>query len=506
MNVGIDIGTTNTVLTYTDKYGEIKIWNFNHGDSNALPSLVNIDKKNIYLGDTARIHNKLNAHTLVHSNFKTLLGSNKVLYIDDNKVEWTGEGFMNAFMEFILNIIRDKIGFSHINNLTITVPAHFNDMQRKYASYVADTERVNMVHIIDEPIAAVYYHIGQKQILENEIALIYDFGGGTFDSTLVTYNNDKLEILSKYGNNQLGGKNIDKILLAYFSDVFESKIGRFETWNNYLIQEVHQFIRQFKESISRSQEEIVEFSGMIKDRFIEISIAKSTFHSLVQSTINETIDIVNKCIDHAYLSNKIINKIILTGGSSNIESIPLSLKDSLGIPIHNIISDKLTEAVALGACIYSIKDEKTTFSAKIPSEYSNVCHYNLGVLSYDGKSNLPVIDLLIKKNSKLPAKAIQKYYTTSRRQNKISFYLVQYMDNKDEYEVIGNIEISDISMLREKYEIQLSIEYNNDGTITCHVFDVQTGLMRNLQVERLQHADKMLIQQRNAIKKYQLIG
>lgn len=507
MNLGIDLGTTNTMLAYTDQYNDIKVYNFEHDQTNGLPTLVCIHKSKIYVGSTAIIYAQSDVNAILHRNFKTHSGTNDILFIDENKVNWNSEGMMNTIIEFIFKVVGDKLGAKYIDNLTITVPIHFNDTQRKYTSHIAESGLVTKVNIIDEPVAAAYYYIGKKMIMENEIVLIYDFGGGTFDCTLMTYSGDKMDILSKFGHNRLGGRNIDAVLLSHFADILSDHLGSFETWNNIVLQEVHQLIREFKESIGSSTNTIMEYTGLVKGTPIRLSLTTTHFENLITPIIDQTIEIVKQCIESAHLTSKSLNKIILTGGSSHINLIPTYLSEILSIPKGNILSENLTEAVAIGACMYSCKDELATKNKNdIPSEYASVSHFNLGVLSLDPITNQPVVDLLIPKNAKLPFKAFQKYFTSSDRQSKLIIYLVQYMDNKDDYQVIGSVTFDEISTLKEKYETQLSIEYKNDGMISCSVFDVQTGITKNINIKRLDEADAALIQQRNAIKNYQIIG
>jgi molecular chaperone DnaK (HSP70) len=506
MNLGIDIGTTNTILAYTDQYGDVKVWNFEHINSNALPSIVCIDRNTIFVGNTAKLNVKSNPSAVLHSNFKIHCGTNQSIFIDDNGVHWNGDGMMNIILSFIMYVVKDKLGISVIKNLTITVPIHFNDIQRKFTNYIAELPNVKKVNIIDEPIAAAYYYIEQGLIKENEVVLIYDFGGGTFDSTLLTSNHKKMDILSKFGDNKLGGRNIDKLLLSYFSDELESKLGPFDSWNNFVLQEINQCITQLKETINNSSNDIIEYIGIVKDAPMSFAIARNTFKLLIEEVINQTLEIVNKCIENAYIKPGSIDKIILTGGSSYIESIPKALMNRFGIAIDNILYQNMTEAVAIGACLFSVKDGIDNKVSEVPSEYSSVSHFNLGILTLHPTTNEPTVDLLVAKNSKLPYKAFQKYFATSYQQSKLTIYLVQYMDAKTDYKIIGQVDLVISNTLREKYEIQLSIEYRNDGMITCSVFDSQTGETKDIKIERLGKDDSNLILQREAINKYQLIG
>ena len=221
MVLGIDLGTSNTVAsTLSRDHVPLLIPDLNNKQSESTPSAILFDGKKALAGQLAQHLFELYPSKKIHRFFKRHFGTYNPVFVDEYSNPWFSETLAAILLK---KVQHDASSFmpEPFSKMVLTVPAHYNDTQRKSvieASKLADME---LTAIIDEPIAAALYYSHQVEQIEDEIIMVYDFGGGTFDLTIITKSNNKIFVIAKDGISNIGGKEFDTIVADQIRNNFE---------------------------------------------------------------------------------------------------------------------------------------------------------------------------------------------------------------------------------------------------------------------------------------------
>lgn len=303
----------------------------------------------------------------------------------------------------------------NIKRVVVTVPAYFNNRQReatKDAARIAGFEHIN---IINEPTAAALaFNLTISKNQKRNI-LVYDFGGGTFDVSVVSINNNKCDVKATKGDPHLGGTDIDTILMNYIKADLIEKFGYdIVLKNDALIRRLKNACEKAKKILSGSQFiTSIDLDRILPSQDYSIQISRARFEQLNEMLFKNTIEIVKECLADAKLIADEIDEVVLVGGSSKIPKLQSMLGDIFDIrKINRGVNPD--EAVALGAAIYAhnlIIDHK---------EILDITSLSLGTNTVGD-----VMSVIIPRNSKIPAQGIKKYVTVYDDQTQMEFPIYQ---------------------------------------------------------------------------------
>ncbi len=365
VNIGIDLGTTNSSIVGFDE-NDFRVYK-NRYQMEVTPSAVMIGKNNrLIIGQKAYESYSMNPND-VKLEFKRLMGTKESVFFETSQKYMTPEELSS---EILKSLISDAQKFyeSQIVYAVITIPAAFKAMQCESTNKAARLAGLSECALLMEPVAASVGFAGNYFDVNNKW-LVYDFGGGTFDVAVVSHENNMLSVLEHSGNNMLGGKNIDDkiiddILISHLQDNYNVP-DKSHDINNYLNlkRRLKNFAETLKIELSVLEETKVDLYDIGRDLDgkeydLNISINRKEVEKIAQPFIQETVYYCNEVMENAGLEANALSKVLLVGGPTQMPILRETLAEEFDIPLDFSI-DPMT-AVAKGAALYCSTLERPT--------------------------------------------------------------------------------------------------------------------------------------------------
>lgn len=470
ISVSIDFGTTNSVAAI-NKDGLLTIVPTSFG-RRVIPSVVSFsDKGEIYVGENAKAH-LISGKTQIIFSIKKYLGCGEKFKIN-NKI-YTPVEITSIILKYIKKQIENYIG-SNITKVVITSPAYFKLNQRQALSDACQLAGLEIEDIISEPTSAAIAY-GLNKCNEQNI-IVYDLGGGTFDVSVINYCNNKFNVLSVAGDNNLGGDDFDfqivnsivkKINKKFNVDLLKKPLTLYK-----LKEEAEKVKIQLSESDTAYM--TLPFISADKTNGVVIEVKRKIFQDLINSFIYKTISLMDKAIIDAGLTPQEIDKVLLVGGSTHI---PLVKK-----MVYNYFMKKIylgmnpNECVALGAAIYScnLKSEKKSIVL------NDIIPLSLGI-EVDGGVFIPII----KKNSRIPVSSSKIFTPVSSKQKKIEIKIFQGETEKtSENAYLGSLVLKNIKVKKKTELPKIEVEFKIDekGLIHISALNLSTNKKKEIKLE-----------------------
>ncbi len=364
IQIGIDLGTTNSEVAISNK-GNVEIVKNGYGDQ-YTPSVFAIDKsKNRIVGKKA--YEKLYSHyseedaSNCAAEIKRLMGSPEKKFFSRLNKSLLPEEISAEILKSLKEDILRKYPEFNTSSVVITVPASFTILQSEATKRAGNLAGFEHVVLLQEPIAAaVAYGFSNSK---NENWLVYDLGGGTFDSALISYQDGLLNILGHEGNNFLGGKNfdkliVDKIIAPKLIDEYKWKDfnrNKKEYYTAFAI--LKGYAEEAKIELSQVPKTTIDIENIGNDSkgnkiSLQIEISRKELEQLIEPSITESIKLVKKTIKDTGIKSSSITKIILIGGPTQMPYIRNRLSDEFNLKVDTSV-DPFT-AVAYGACVFAL--------------------------------------------------------------------------------------------------------------------------------------------------------
>ncbi len=499
MNIGIDFGTTNSLSAFINDHGQaVCVSDFHYRHFSYTPSAMVILEKEVLIGHQALRYFQTNPKAHLLTDLKAHIGSNKVVYKDIQGREWYAEG-LAALILRKLKMEAEMISGEKISECVITLPAHYDDIQKKQLLMAAGMADIKVQSLLEEPVAAAIYYGAIEESYRDKTFLVYDMGGGTFDASIIVFNDKGIYVLSKSGNNQLGGRNIDNILFTYFLPVFSNHLGDITDWSIAVMTQVMSVVREFKIGLCTSDHHIYIKSFFISESLIELVMDQSLFSMLISPVLDQADEVVMDAITQSALTFQDIDRIMLVGGSAMVPRLSQTLAERWNVENSLFKCSHAQQAVALGAAIFADRmNSKMEYA--IPSEFYGVSHHYLGIKTINPTTGMVEIDTTINKNMPLPATARRSYFTHSNNQTEMTLTIVQYLSNPDDHIVVGVLKMGPFTRPRLNYELQLEITYDKEGLIKATAFDPQTGKTLDQIFNPLGQDSSRMLKQRSIIQ------
>uniref|UniRef100_A0A914WA58 Heat shock protein 70 n=1 Tax=Plectus sambesii TaxID=2011161 RepID=A0A914WA58_9BILA len=319
----------------------------------------------------------------------------------------------------------------------ISVPAYFNQAQRQATLDAAQSAGLEVPELITEPAAAAYAFTFDKNRLNgNYDLLVYDFGGGTFDVVVVTIDNGDVKIKAIGGDTHLGGRDIDDRLSDHVAKMIYRKCGQDSTATRRNKAKLMQKVEEMKIELSNTLETSIYIGDLISDIDEEIKIKREKLESLCEDIFVKTIELTKRTLSDANMSPSDIEEVLMVGGSTRIPRVQQLLRDLFpNITLNQTID--ADEAVAYGAAVRAAQIDK---SIKANISLTEATPLSLGIsLSQD--RFVP----LIERNSSVPVKAKQTFYTTNNDTKFVTFNVYEGLRPIAEYNNhLGCLRLRDI--------------------------------------------------------------
>ncbi|MDD5331565.1 MAG: molecular chaperone DnaK [Candidatus Nanoarchaeia archaeon] len=467
--IGIDLGTTFSAVAIMEA-GKSKIIPNSEG-SNITPSVVLIKDNEILVGDVARRQAIISPKHTVRS-IKRLMGTREKITIDGK--HYSPEQISAMILQKLKSDAEAYLG-TKVNDAVITVPAYFDDAQRQATKDAGKIAGLNVLRIVNEPTAAALaYGVDKKH---DHTILVFDFGGGTFDVSILELGDGVFEVKSTSGNNRLGGDDIDEALIDYISLEFkkENKIDLREDPTS--LQRLKEAAEKAKKELSTAQQTEINLPFITADahgpKHLVMKLTRAKFESICHDIFEKLKGPTKQALKDAKLEAKDLDRIILVGGSTRIPKVQELVKDITGKePDRSVHPD---EAVALGAAIQAgilggdVKDILLL----------DVTPLTLGIETLGG-----IRTPLITRNTTIPTKKSQIFSTAMDNQTAVTVNVLQgeremAADNKS----LGRFNLEGIPPApRGIPQIEVTFDIDANGIVNVSAKDLATGKEQKITV------------------------
>ncbi|MUT64897.1 molecular chaperone HscC [Paenibacillus sp. NEAU-GSW1] len=482
--IGIDLGTSNSLAAYWTEDGPKLIPNA--FGSFLTPSVVSVDDNGeIIIGQIAK--ERLITHPQVTvAAFKRFMGTEKQFHLKNYILSATE---LSSFVLRSLKADAEAFLGEEVTEAVISVPAYFNDAQRKATKYAAEIAGLKVERLISEPTAAALSY-GLHEKSDNTQFLIFDLGGGTFDISILEFFDGIMEVKSVAGDNFLGGEDFTELLASYFMEESDLTFEHLDSKAKSVI---------FKQAELCKRELGVGTTGKMvyetPEKTYEAAINYSQFEKLASVLIARLRNPIERALSDASLTLKDLDAVILIGGSTRMPLIKSVVGKMFGhFPFSNINPD---EAVALGAAVQAaLKNRDQALNEMI---LTDVCPYTLGI---EISKNVGGVDRyengyfspIIERNNPIPISRVERYCTLGDNQETINLKVYQ----GESLRVANNLFLGelDIAVPRRRSgeaTIDVRFTYDINGILEVEVQSVLTGQAQTLIIEK--NAEKMTPEQ-----------
>ncbi|PID27225.1 MAG: hypothetical protein CR982_06415 [Candidatus Cloacimonadota bacterium] len=481
--VGIDLGTTNSAIAVVNEFGKAEIIPNKEGER-ITPSVVLFDDDSIIIGTIAKQSSVADPeNTVMH--IKSQMGDSNYAFIHKD-MEFSPEDISAMILRKLIDDAEEFLE-EKITDVVITVPAYFNDKQRKATIDAGEIAGVKVRQIINEPTAAALT-FGLEKDAKSTI-MVYDLGGGTFDVTIMKIDKDKFDVISSDGDRKLGGNDFDDRLMNYLNDCFIKEFDIDLLEDPVLMQDLRMKAETAKKTLSSKQSVNVYLSAQGKST--KVNITRDKFSELIGDLIARTELHLETVLEDAKMEWSDIDHILFVGGSTRIPAITERLKAlSNKEPVTSLNPD---EAIALGAAIRSAiisvqEDEDETVNDMVKMKLgamkvSDVTSHSFGAITlddYNRKRNA----IIIPKNSKIPIRKSQIFYTTVPDQTSVTLTVIQGEDPDPEYcTVIGKTTLT-FPNKNLNSPIIFNYEYDVNGIIHATAKDPDSGEKSVIKIKK----------------------
>lgn len=485
--VGIDLGTTNSLVAMIHPESKKPIALKEHDGSSIVPSIVHFGPhQSVIVGESAKQFLITNPQDTIFS-VKRLMGKSyndvrdqssfftyKVIDNDEDtlvKIQ-VGDKFyspieLSSFILKELKVRAEHILKTPVNKAVITVPAYFNDAQRQATRDAGKLAGLDVLRIINEPTAAsLAYGLGLKD-QEPTIVAIYDLGGGTFDISILKIQDGIFEVMSTNGDTHLGGDDLDHAILQFWMqqyNISEAELGL----HKELLQQLRLKAETAKRILSVSDSFEEEVNGM------QLKISRAKFEDIITPLVNRTIEACKMAVKDAGIGLSQIDEIVMVGGSTRVPLVKSSVAGYFGKAVHDEMNPD--EVVALGAAVQAdiLAGNNKDFLLL------DVTPLSLGVETMGG-----LMDVLIPRNSKIPTKVGRQYTTQKDGQSgmRISVYQGERDLVKDNRK-LAEFNLTVIpSMPAGLPKVELTFLINADGILVVKAQELRSGIQQIVEVK-----------------------
>lgn len=466
--IGCDLGTTNSVVCHKDKSGK---FNFVKDESGSIlvPSVVCYGDE-LYVGREA-VENEENFPTQTVRSSKRFIG-NSSSPVDATKVA-------SEILTYLKSITKSQFN-EKIEGVVITVPAYFNQNQRLETKKAAENAGLNVLRIINEPTAAALAY--GEDTKSNELVLVYDLGGGTFDVTCLQLSEDNVyEVLSTSGDTKLGGDDFDNLLVNYINSKMPHNLNAFKDFHVRLKKFAEEIKIQlnYKNKVSKT----LKYCGVLDGKLYhhKIEITKEEYEQMIQPLLVKTKSHVLNALNDADRKISQLSKIILVGGSTKSKYVRDYVQSNFNTKVYFEIDPDLTVAAGAANLAHTIS-EKTEGSALL----IDVTPLSLGIETKGG-----LLNKIIPRNTSIPVSSAQDFITAEDNQESVNVRIYQgerplAKDN----EFLGEFVLSGFEKRpRGQTKIVVKFDIDSSGLITVTAFDKISGIQSEVTLKPLTSED-----------------
>ncbi|VDK23644.1 unnamed protein product [Taenia asiatica] len=487
--IGIDLGTTfSCVGVFKD--GKVEIIANDHGNR-TTPSWIAFANNQCLIGEAARNQAVRNPTNTVYD-VKRLIGRTfndkavqndimrwpfKVINSEGKpkiEVECCGET-KQFFPEQISSIVLSKMKETaeayldeKVTDAIITVPAYFNDNQRQATIDAGKIAGLNVLQLINEPTAAAIAYSMDRTIDRQRNVLIFDWGGGTFDVSILSIENGKIEVRAVGGDTHLGGEDIDSRLVDHFVETFRKKNnGKDITTNKKAISRLRMECESAKKSLSYVDSTDIDIDPLFEGNDSTATLSRARFEHLCSDLFSRTMEAVKIALNDANIEEAYVDEILLVGGSTRIPKVQELLQGFFkGREVKKSVNPD--EAVAYGAALLA-----ANLTNQRPAAMQDMMLLEVAPLSLGLEGDVGSMETIVKRNTPIPTKQTQCWQTASDNQTKVSFTIYEgERARASDNNLLGEFMLTDLPP-RPRGETKFDVTFEIDKNSILHVSAVE---------------------------------
>jgi molecular chaperone DnaK len=490
--IGIDLGTTNSVVAVMEGGEPVVISNQEGGRT--TPSVVAFTKGGERLvGQVAKRQAVTNAENTVYSikrfmgrrydevneemkmvPYKVTRSSNGDARVEISGKEYSPPEISAMILQKLKSAAEDYLG-QKVDKAVITVPAYFNDAQRQATKDAGRIAGLEVLRIINEPTAAALaYGLDKKK---DETIAVYDFGGGTFDISILEVGEGVVEVKATNGDTHLGGDNIDQRIIDWIIDEFKKDQGIDLSKDKMALQRLKEAAEKAKMELSTVQETEITLPFITADatgpKHLNLKLPRSKFESLVDDILQRSVGPCKQALSDAGVKTSDIDEVVLVGGSTRIPKVQQIVKELFGREPHKGVNPD--EVVAVGAAVQA---------GVLGGEVKDVLLLDVTPLSLGIETLGGVFTRLIERNTTIPTRKSEIFSTAADNQTSVEIHVLQgerpmARDNR----TLGKFHLVGIPPApRGIPQVEVTFDIDANGIVNVSAKDLGTGKEQKITI------------------------